>query len=65
MMTTSFMKKWEIKEVKLLNRATHPVFERAAHKFFEKMDIINDESSIVSAAFGSACYACENNSVKI
>lgn len=59
MLPSDFMQKWGVNQICLLNRATHPIFERAAQRHFNGMNIITDESSFLSAAFGAACFCCD------
>lgn len=56
MLPSTFMRKSEVMQIKLLNRASHPIFEKAAIELFKEIDVIIDESSTVSAAFGAASF---------
>jgi hypothetical protein len=56
MLPPTFMIKSEVTQIKLLNRATHPIFANAATTFFQNMEVLIDESSILSAAFGAASF---------
>jgi hypothetical protein len=60
MMPLEFMKEQGVIGIRLLNRAVHPVFKKAADDCFPGMRVESDEKSVISAAYGVACFATES-----
>ncbi|KAI6214925.1 hypothetical protein M3Y94_00325400 [Aphelenchoides besseyi] len=61
MMSEKYMRDFEVSRLRLLNRATHSIFRDEAKKSFPNSEIIVDEQSLLSAAYGSAVHALQQS----